>query len=117
MTVGEMIAETRGLNRGAYTDAQLMAWLSEADARLYEEVVRIHIDAGEWTPYADPGAQLLAPAAYAGLYRQYLDARIYQTNGESARYNDAVSRFQAALRDYTNWSNRNHRIPRRKIKI
>ena len=117
ITVGEMIAETRALNRGEYTDAVLMGWLSEVDARLYEEVVRIHIDAGDWTPYADPSAVLLAPAPYAALYRQYLDARIYQTNGESTRYNDAVSRFNAALRDYTNWYNRTHRVPRRKIKI
>ena len=117
MTVADIIAETRGLNRGEYTDAQLMSWLSQADGQIYEEVVRIHMDAGDWAPYADPSAPLLVPDPYAGLYRHYLDARIYQTNGEAARANDAAAAYNAALREYTNWYNRTHAVPRRKIRV
>ena len=43
ITVGEMIAETKELNRGAYSDSQLMKWLSDVDARLYQEVICTHV--------------------------------------------------------------------------
>ncbi len=110
ITVGEMIAETKELNRGAYSDSQLMKWLSDVDARLYQEVICTHVGIiSAWSPYEHMEDPLLIPAAWREVYRHWLDAKIYLAGGETNRYNNAAALYNTALSNYTNWYNRTHR--------
>ena len=109
MTVGEMIAQTRVLNQGRYSDAQLMEWLSEADARIYEEVLRMHVcDNPSWNPYENMEDALIVPTPFCELYRHFLDAKIYLAGGETNRYNNAAALYNTALSEYKKWYNRTH---------
>lgn len=109
MTVGDMIAQTRALNQGRYSDAQLMDWLSEADARIYEEVLCTHTGGDiTWSPYENMGDALIVPATFGELYRHFLDAKIYLAGGETNRYNNAAALYNTALTEYKKWYNRTH---------
>lgn len=109
MTVGDMIAQTRALNQGRYSDSQLMEWLSEADARIYEEVLCTHTGGDiTWSPYENMGDSLIVPATFGELYRHFLDAKIYLAGGETNRYNNAATLYNTALSEYKKWYNRTH---------
>ena len=109
MTVGDMIAQTRALNQGRYSDAQLMDWLSQVDARIYEAVLCIHAGGDTaWSPYEDMEDTLLVPMPYYELYRHFLDAKIYLAGGETNRYNNAAALYNTVLSEYKKWYNRTH---------
>ena len=110
MKINDVIAEVRSLCRGRYEDAQLMKWLSDVDALIYKEIIKTHEGApdGEFVPYTDGESELIVPYVYGELYRLYLQAQIYLSNGEINDYNNSAALYAAARSKYANWYNRTH---------
>ena len=110
MKINDVIAQTRALTRGKYEDAQLMEWLSQLDAKIYEDVL-MHYEGHPtepFQPYTDGETELIIPYVYSEVYKHYLDAKIYYSNGESLRYNAASQFFNEAYDDFKNWYGRTH---------
>ena len=104
MTVQEVLRQLDRLCPNQYDDAQKLLWLSALEGQLYGEIAAQHTATARLTPPVTLTARtvLLAPDPYAGLYVDYLRARIAQANNETERCNDAAADFQAGLRNW--WS-------------
>ena len=110
MKINDVIAQTRALTRGKYEDAQLMEWLSQLDAKIYEDVL-MHYEGHPtepFQPYTDGESELIIPYVFSEVYKNYLDSKIYYSNGESLRYNAASQFFNEAYEDYKDWYRRTH---------
>ena len=110
MTVNEAIAQVRAINRGEYTDEQLIQWLSDLDARIHTEVLMTHIPQPreEFTPISDGERELTVPDVYGVVYRHWLVAIIYLIYNDNLHYNNSTVMFNASYQAYTNWYNRTH---------
>lgn len=109
MTVNDVISEVRSLNRGEYKDDQLRAWIRRLEARIYTEIISTH-EGGKAENLSDDERELYAPEPHADLYRHYIDAMIYLSNGESGRAETSSSLFNSAYSDFARYYH-NTRLP------
>ena len=141
MTVNKVISEVRALNRGEYSDEQLIAWLGRLEARIYTEIISTHespdekkriahmpapLDTGRGTDNdgeyksndfrREPEDELFVPLPYSELYRHYLDAMIYLSNGESVRAQASSELFNSIYYDFARYYNSTH-MPKGGVKI
>ncbi len=121
MTVREALAKFGALREGhRYTEEELTAWLTELDARIFEELYLTHLpNAGErfpdrapcYDPETDGDAVLLAPSPHDRIYPAWLETRTDYESAEIGRYNDGAAVFNAAYAAYRNRFNAAH-VPR-----
>lgn len=114
MKIIEAINAIDALKPNGYTQAEKIRWLSALDGILYREVFLTHEGADErpfpvYDEDTPPETELLAQEPYAGdLYLKYLEAQIDYYNGETARYNNSMTMYQAAYTAFARWYNRTH---------
>lgn len=111
MTAGQMINEVDILEPNQYTTEQKLAWLSDLDGKLFEEVIATHKDAAitEFHPHETEESELLIPFPYGReVYVHYLQSKVASENAEDVKYNQQTLLFATAYRMYTDMYNRTH---------
>ena len=114
MTIQDVLTLVDELKPNQYEEETLIRWISEAEALIYQEYVKWHEGAEElkrepYDPLTDIDAELLVPDAYAQLYIHYLCAQIDYFNGDMARYQNSMIRYNTALSAYADWFNRENK--------
>lgn len=125
MKINQAIDRVDSLKPNQFTPEQKMLWLSELDARIYNDLFLTHEENpleseeeedGELvdttpkalSPYEDMEVELLAPFPYDCMYISYLQARIDEYNEETSRYANSAAMFNAQYDDYARFYNRTH---------
>lgn len=114
MKIIEAINAIDALKPNGYTQAEKIRWLSALDGILYQEIILPHerAEGRSFSGYDEdtpPETALLAQEPYGReLYLSYLEAQIDYYNGETARYNNSMTMYQAAYTAYARWYNRTH---------
>lgn len=119
MTVQDAIERANEMRAGnTATDEMKIRWLSEIDGVIYNDVILTHhTDAEPYEGYKDDtGKTLFAVAPYDVLYTYWLMAKIDLAASELNKYNNSLSLFKEALKDYKAWYNCTH-IPVAKKQI
>ena len=114
MTIAQALAQIDALSPNAFTAADKLRWLSEAEGLVVSEILRTHegADALTFAGYdetTDLQTPLLVPPPYDGLYRFYVEAQMDYVNGETARCNNARGEWNNAFAVYQAFYNRNYR--------
>lgn len=114
MTIIEAINEVDALLPGnGVSETDKRRWLSRFDGSIKKSVIDTH-EGGEeiiFETYTDdtPGdTVLLVPHPYDDVYVFLLEAMIHYANGETARYNNAMSQHLNQFEGYKKWYNRTH---------
>lgn len=113
MTIRQAIARFDTLYPNEITYEQKLAWLSELDGVVYEEIISQHEGAlpTAFTGYilASPGAtQLLVPFPYEKIYIEHLCAMLELVRGNVERYNNAAALSAATFDAFAAEYNRTH---------
>jgi hypothetical protein len=114
MTIKECIDIVDNLKPNQYSIESKVDWLSYIDHSIINEVLLTHEGYdGRYDNFAgySPDALemvLIVPSPYDRLYPAYLKMKIDEENGETARYNNSVTMFNAYLMEYKKWYNSNH---------
>lgn len=122
MKIREACAAVSPMMPGADNQGRFIKWLSDLDLTVKNEIIDTHEGAEDHADFAgydtdtDVGTVLLVPAPYDAIYPLWLEAQIYYTQAEYARYNNALATFKAAYQDYAAYYNRNHMPKGEKIK-
>lgn len=113
MTINEAISQVDTLNPNQISDEIKVRWISVLEGKIIDEIILTHelSEIVEFNGYSinDMDTELIVPDTYADVYIFYLNAMIYQTNQESARYMSAMQMFNSAWQDYANYYNRNNK--------
>ena len=118
MKINTIIDRVDTLRPNQYSREQKVAWLTELDSLVWEQVFLTHeLPAGAaYAPYepdADGETELLVPAPYDGLYEHYLNAQMDMANQELGKYNNDAGLFDEAYKRFSGWWHQNH-MPVRK---
>lgn len=120
MRVQEAINRIDSLKANGYTDAEKIAWLSELDGKIYNEIVSTHEDAAinafEGYTDGDTGKELIVGSPYEDIYVRWLEACIDYANSEYGKYNNSMSMFNAKMAEFERYYNRTHMPKGTKIK-
>ena len=113
MTIDQAIKLADSLQPNPYPRDMKLRWLGKLDGRIFTEVLARHADCpiSQFGGYDDAlgTTQLLVPFPYdEDLYISFLQAQIDRENGETARYNRAVTLYNAAFRAFENHYHRCH---------
>ena len=137
MTVREILTAVRTLKPSQYDDETLVRWMSELEARIWQDVTSHYTPAegtmpAAGTPAAGTPAEgapaagtpaagalkaedlnhaLLVPFPHDDIYIKWLCVQIDYHNGEYDRYNNGLVTFNAGLQAFADWYNREH-MPR-----
>ena len=122
MTIAQALSRTAAVKPGPFSDADKLAWLSELDGQIDQELIRTHEGAPEapFLPYTadtDPETNLLVPDPYSKLYISCLCARMDFYSAEYARFNNTQRRFEVDYREAADWYNRTHMPHMAKIRL
>ena len=114
MTIQEAIALCDELRPNHYPEEMKIRWLSKLDGRIFRELLQTHADCpvDRFDGYNATTAEdtvLLVPAPYdEDVYNYFLQAQIDKENGETTRYNQSITMYNAAYRAYANAYHRDH---------
>ena len=113
MTIREVLATVDRLKPNTYTTEDKIDWLSELDGKIFIEVFAQHEDspAESFSGYevSDQDAQLLVPEPYAyDIYIKKLEARIDEENNEIVKYNQEISLYNEAFKQFQDFWRRTH---------
>lgn len=110
MKVSEVISRVDRTDPNQFDADMKIAWLSDLDGQIYDEVVLTHEHGYEpWRAPTDINDTLLIPEPFAqDCYDAYLRAKMAEANLESVRFNQHMSRYNGAYQKFVNWYNRNH---------
>ena len=122
MTIQEAINKIDTLKPNSYSNADKIAWLSNLDGIIKEEIIDTHEggDAVVFNGYdsnTDTGTELLVPAPYDDLYIKWLEAQIDYTNAEYGKYNNSSNAYNNAYSTYERYYNRHHMPLAHKLKF
>ena len=114
MTIDQAIKLADTLQPNPYPRDWKLRRLSALDGRIYNEVLRRHADCplADFRGYDDAhgDTELLVPAPYAeDVYLHFLQAQIDRENGETARYNRAITLYNNGFRAFQNHYRSCHR--------
>ena len=116
MTILEAITKIDALKPNTYTQHEKVAWLSTVEGMIYRNVIDTHLrNNGEseivFNGYDDNtpvDTEMIVYPPYDELYLLWLESMMDYTNGEYAKYNNVVTRFNDINQAYTNDYNRTH---------
>ena len=113
MTIDQAIKLADTLQPNPYPRDMKLRWLAMLDGRIFNEIWAVHEDC----PFTEFGSYdniegsmpLLVPAPYdEDVYNYFLQAQIDKENGETTRYNQSITMYNAAYRAYANAYHRDH---------
>lgn len=110
MNISEVINRINTMKPSAYTEKDMIAWLSDLDKKIYRELLSWHhipfcFEPKEYTE-ADMGRELLVKEPYADIYPLWISAQIDFNNMETNRYANSYAMFNHAYQDYADYINR-----------
>lgn len=114
MKIIEAINMIDALKPNGYTQAEKIRWLSALDGTIKKEILDLHegaenISFSGYDEDTAPETPLLAEEPYdRELYLKYLEMQIDYYNGETARYNNSLTMYQAAYTAFARWYNRTY---------
>lgn len=101
------------------SDEMKIRWLSEIDHIIYNDVILTHhADVRSYDGHNGGEEKLYAVAPYDVLYVYWLMAKIDLASSELNKYNNSLSLFKEAFKDYKAWYNRTHMpVAKKQIKL
>lgn len=114
MTIKECIDIVDNLKPNQYSIEDKVAWLSFLDMTIINDVLLTHEGYdGRYDDFTGYSADnltvgLIVPSPYDRVYTAYLKMKIDEENGETARYNNSVTTYNAYLMEYKKWYNSKH---------
>ena len=125
MKISDVLAITDEIKPSKFDDNLKINWLSELDAKVFNELIMTHEhdlveiegEDGEesqfieptYTGYDSEDCDLLIPDTYADVYRHWLYAMQDYANGEAERYAVSSLMFNERYKEYCNWYNSTHK--------
>lgn len=122
MTISEAITMVDSLKPNGYSQTDKIGWLSLADGMIKANIIDTH-EGGEsviFNGYDDStpvDTELIVKAPYDELYISWLSSKIDFYNGEYAKYNNNIIRYNDALMAFGNHYNRTHMPKSKTIKF
>jgi hypothetical protein len=114
MTIKECIDIVDNIKPNGYSIRDKVMWLSFIDEIIINDVLRTHEGYDgrydTFTGYSEDNlsAMLIAPSPYDRLYTAYLEMKIDEKNGETARYNNSMTLFNTYMMEYRKYYNKTH---------
>lgn len=113
MTIIEAIISLDKIKPNGYDKSDKVAWLSELDGMVKQTVTDTH-EGGEDISFTAYDATtpldtvLLIPSPYDSAYLDWLSAKIDFADGEYARYNNSMTRFNDTFLAFSRFYNRKY---------
>lgn len=121
MTIIEVITEVDALHPNGYDQNNKIAWLSNLDGRIKEEIIDTHEggDGESFNVYKaeDINTELIVPRPYDEVYRYWLEAQMDYANGEYTKYNNSMSMFNNAYSAFERHYHKTHMPKGKSIKF
>jgi hypothetical protein len=114
MTIKECIDIVDNMKPNQYSAKDKVMWLSFIDEIIINEVLKTHEGYDgrydEFSGYTEEklSVPLVVPSPYDRLYTAYLKMKIDGENGETARYNNSATEFNAYMMEYRKYYNKIH---------
>lgn len=114
MTVKECIDRVNSVKPNQYSIDEKVEWLSYIDRIVINDVLKTHEGYdGKYDDFNGYSADMLsenliAERPYDEMYIAYLKMKIDEENGETARYNNSSTMFNAMYEDYMCHYNKYH---------
>lgn len=121
MTIIEAINRLDKIKPNGYDQSDKVTWLSELDGMVKQTVTDTH-EGGEDISFTGYDATtpldtvLLIPSPYDSAYLDWLSAKIDFADGEYARYNNSMTRFNDTFLAFSRFYNRKNMPKGSKIK-
>lgn len=122
LTLIEAINRVDVLKPNSYTQEDKIGWLSTLDGMIKSQIIDTHEDS-ELIPFEEYNedtpldTELIAKAPYDEMYINWLESKIDYNNGEYAKYNNSILRFNDVFKLFENDYNRRHMPLGTKIKF
>ncbi len=107
----EILARVDALLPNGYTEAEKLRWLGQAEGFVLRELEGVQGEIAELTAETE----LTAQTPYDEMYRFYVEAQVHYANGETARYNNAVSLWNNGFLTYRDYRCRGE-LPEARVK-
>lgn len=112
MTIIEVISEVDALHPNSFDQSNKIAWLSNLDGRIKDEIIDIH-EGGDDAPFKgynddDIDIELIVPRPYDEVYRYWLEAQLDYANGEYTKYNNSMAMFNNAYSAFERHYHKTH---------
>lgn len=113
MTIIEAINRLDAAKPNAYTQSEKIAWLSELDGLIKNNIIDTHEGDEEvvFEGYTDDtplDVELLVGSPYENIYVHWLESKIDYTNGEYVKYNNSITRYNDMYQAFSNHYNKTH---------
>lgn len=114
MKIKECIDIVDNLKPNQYSLEDKVIWLSFLDQKIINDVLLTHEGYhGEYDNFTGYSAdrtneELIVPSPYDRLYIAYINMKIDETNGETARYNNSATMFNSYLMEYKKFYHKTH---------
>ena len=109
MKVQDVIEAVDQLKPNDFTVGQKKDWLLQLEQTILSEVICPRTQAGIIEKeYFTGETQLRVQPPYDNIYALWLEAQIDRQYSEIAKYNNAITVFNAAYQTFVNWYNRTH---------
>ena len=95
----EVLARVDALLPNGYNEAEKLRWLAQAEGFVLREIR----GAEGVLPAVTEETELTAAPPFDELYRHYVEAQVHYANGETARYNNAVSLWNNGFLTYRDY--------------
>jgi len=122
MTIQQAIDCIDERKPNGFSAAEKIAWLTRADGMIKAKILdgyrqQTPIAFVGYTEDTDPETQLLVPEPYCEVYPLWLEAQMDAVNSETARYNNAIVKYNDWLSAFRNDYNRTHTPVKNRIKF
>ena len=95
-----------------YSVADKVRWLNYLEGTIFEDIILTH-EGGEKISFDgysvdDLEKEMLVSKPHDMLYVAYLQMKIDEANGETARYNNSATMYNSYMSDFSKYWHRNH---------
>lgn len=110
MTIKEAIDRADDLKPNQFSEELKLAWLNNLDAQIHDDIIKTHEgwDGEEFRPYENDTETLIVPFPYEELYVAFLKMKVDDENGDTQRYQNSVTMFNAQYDAWTKAYNKAH---------
>lgn len=122
MTIMEVINRIDAIKPNVYSQDEKVKWLSTLDGMIKTNIIDTH-EGGEgvvFNGYAEDTVlttKLLVPYPFDDIYLFWLESKIDYWNGETGRYNNSISMYNASYAEFERYYNRTHMPKGKKFKF
>ena len=110
MTIREILTAVKAVKPSQYDEATLVRWISELEARIWQDVLCHYGDKDASSPLPftlqDQNQRPLIPFPHDDIYIKWLFCQIDYHNGDFDRYNNGLVTFNAGLQAFADGHNR-----------